>query len=82
MTIRQRKRGGHHFAVTCDAEGCAADTDKAGLTGGGTIRSESSYSLRARLREAGWSTTSARSQPWVPAVVTDFCPEHAPSGDR
>lgn len=67
MTIRRRKRGGPHFAITCDAPACDADTDKTGLTGG--YAGISAHTLRDRLSAHGWTNP--------PTTETDFCPVHS-----
>lgn len=79
MTSRQRKRGGSHFAFTCDAPDCPADTDKVGLTGA-SVRG-STYTLRVAIAVHGWTTGTTRTAPGMPGTVTDFCPDHTPPRD-
>lgn len=71
MTVRRRKRGGHHFALTCDYDGCSADYRA-------PVNGISAYTLRDYAARTGWATAGGYTAPQL-VVDGDLCPQHRPS---
>jgi hypothetical protein len=55
------------YAVTCDADGCAAE-----------VRDDAEWATRASARNEGWQLRPARGK--GSRTAPDFCPAHRTEG--